>query len=206
MRKLVVSRKLSRIGLASLAALSALSLASLATAGASDRSSYVLFAPGSESISMNGSMDDVSRARALRQGSEALLYVRHGGSAYVIRDPATLKQAEAIFEPQRALGARQAKLGEQQAELGAQQAKLGAEQARIGARQAAATPRQAEELARQQNELGRRQGLLGEQQGALGEKQGALGRQQEQESRIASGKFQALLSDALRRGIARRID
>ena len=204
--KLPVPRDRSRIALAGLAALSALAMALPDVAGAAERASYVLLSPGSESVTMSGSSEDVRRARALRSGNEALLYVRRGPAAYVIRDAATLRQVKAIFEPQEALGARQAELGSQQAELGERQARLGAEQARLGSRQANATPRQAAELARQQSELGRRQGELGRLQAALGERQSRLGEEQNRLSRIAGDKLQALLADALRRGVARRVN
>jgi hypothetical protein len=193
-----------RTALAGLAALSALALSPAATAA--DHGSYVLFSPGSDSISMSGSGDDLGRARALRVGNEALLYVRQGGAAYVIRDPATLRQARALFEPQEALGAQQAALGSRQAELGSRQAALGAEQARLGARQANATPSEQAELGRQQGELGERQGEIGQQQNALGEQQNALGREQNRLARIADDRLEALVADALRRGLAQRVD
>src|SRR3712207_4029658 len=93
-----------------------------------DRTSYVLFSQGGRDTTMSGSTDDLRRARRLRRGEEALLYVRQDGAAYVIRDAATLRRAEALFEPQRAMGARQAELGSRQAALGGRQAELGAEQ------------------------------------------------------------------------------
>jgi hypothetical protein len=203
--KFRLSHNRPRIALAGMAALCALTLSQPAAA-VGDRPSYVLFAPDSDSTSMSGSTDDLQRARALRVGKEALLYVREGGAAYVIRDPATLRQAKALFEPEEAVGAQQGELGRQQGELGARQGRLGAEQARLGMRQANATPREAAEIARQQGELGRQQGELGRQQGALGAKQGALGREQARLAQIASEKLQALLADAMRRGLARRID
>src|SRR5690348_11867340 len=107
---------------------------------------YVLFEPGSRSISMSGSMDDVRDAKSFRSDGEGLLYVRQGGSAYVIRDAATLRRARALFEPQKALGARQAELGSRQSALGRQQSQLGAQQAQLGARQASSTPAEAEAL------------------------------------------------------------
>jgi hypothetical protein len=202
--KFQVSRNRSRMALAGLAAFSALAMSVPDVAIAAERASYVLFSPGSESVTMSGSSEDVRRARALRSGNEPLLYVRRGSAAYVIRDAATLRQAKAIFEPQEALGARQAELGSRQAALGERQARLGAEQARLGSRQADATPRQAAELARQQSEFGRRQGELGRLQATLGEQQSRLGEEQNRLSRIAGDKLQALLADALRRGVARR--
>ncbi|HEV2747681.1 MAG TPA: hypothetical protein VGW34_10330 [Allosphingosinicella sp.] len=206
-----VPRHCRRIALAVAAALSAIGPvvpggAAASTAEAADRASYVLLAPGSRSSTMSGSMEDLRRAQSLRAGREGLLYVRYGGAAYVIRDAATLRRAQAIFEPQEALGARQAELGSRQAALGSRQAKLGAEQARLGARQASASPDRADELGRQQDALGRRQDALGEQQDALGRQQDALGREQDRLGRAAEAKFRALLADAVRRGLAQRVN
>lgn len=163
-----------------------------------DHTAYVLLSPGSQSSTMSGSMDDLRRARALRAGREGLLYVRQGGAAYVIRDAATLRQAETIFAPQQALGERQAELGSRQAALGGRQAALGAEQARLGGLQAGASPRRAEAFARQQAELGRQQDALGQQQDALGREQDRLGRQ-------ADAALRNLVAVAIRRGLAQRM-
>lgn len=178
-----------------------------AVAGESeDRTSYVLFSQDSRDVTMSGSTEDIERARALRSGREALLYVRQGGAAYVIRDPATLRRARLIFEPQEALGARQAELGSRQAALGGLQAQLGAQQARLGAQQASASPGRVAELGRQQAVLGRRQDELGRRQNALGTQQSALGREQARLAREADSKFRALLADAMRSGVARRVN
>jgi hypothetical protein len=202
--------KAHRLALAVLAALCASVIAAdpsaATTAHSTDRSSYVFLSPGSRSSTMSGSMDDMRRAEALRSGREGLLYVREAGVAYVIRDAATLRQAEAIFEPQRALGVQQAELGKRQAALGERQGRLGAEQGRLGRLQAASAPRRAGEFGRQQSELGRQQGELGRQQGVLGQQQGALGREQARLARIADSRLQALVAEAIRRGIAQRAD
>ena len=197
-----------RIALGALVALSGL-IVLIQPAGAvqsGDRSSYVLLTASSQSSTMSGSTDDLRRARALRTGREGLLYVRQGGAAYVIRDAATLRRAEAIFEPQQAMGARQAELGSRQAALGSRQAALGAEQARLGARQAVASPSRQDALARQQDELGRRQDALGRQQDALGRQQDALGREQDRLGREAQGRLRALVADAIRSGVAQRVN
>lgn len=172
----------------------------------SQRTSYVLLSPGNSNSTMSGSTDDLRRAQALRAGREGLLYVRQNGIAYVVRDAATLSRAEAIFAPQRVMGARQAELGSRQSAFGSRQAALGAEQARLGARQASASPRQQQVLGRQQAELGRRQDALGRQQDALGRQQSALGREQSRLGREADAKFRDLLADALRSGVARRVN
>jgi hypothetical protein len=208
----VIPSLISRpIALAVLAALSAVLLlvsapAALASGHSDDRFSYILFSEGSRSTTMSGSLDELGRARALRRGNEALLYVRRDGNAWIIRDSATLRRAQAIFEPQQALGARQAALGSRQAALGSRQAALGAEQGRLGRLQSGAKPARQLELGRQQHELGRQQNELGRQQNLLGQQQSALGREQARLAREADVQFRALLEDAIRRGIAQRID
>lgn len=197
--------KFRSLALAALAASAAAMSVASATAGG-DHTNYVLFTPGTESISMSGSTNDVERARAIRRGNESLLYVREGGAAYVIRDPATLRAAAALFKPQSDLGERQGELGRRQGELGARQGELGAEQGRLGALQANSPPREAAQLAIQQGELGRRQGELGRQQGELGRQQGELGREQARLAEIAQEKLHALVADALHRGLAQRVD
>jgi hypothetical protein len=204
----ILSLQCRRIALAALAALcGSIALVQPVAAGpiqSDGGTSYVLLTAGSQNSMMSGSTYDLRRAHAIRVGREGLLYVRQGGAAYVIRDAATLRRAEAIFEPQQALGARQAELGSRQAALGDRQAALGAQQARLGARQAGASPRQAAALAHRQDELGRQQDALGRQQDALGRQQDALGREQERLGRQAEGPFRALVEDAIRRGVAQR--
>jgi hypothetical protein len=185
-----------------------LAIAPLGTASAepADRLSYVLLADKDGDAMMSGSTDDVRRARAMRAGDEPLLYVRQDSTAYVIRDPAILARAEAILAPQEELGRRQGELGKQQGELGRRQGALGAEQGRLARRMANSTPAQMGELGRQQGELGHQQSALGEQQGALGRQQGALGREQARLAEAAQPKFRALLAEAIRRGVAHRVD
>ncbi len=208
----LLADKCRRIALVALAAFFApilLASPQAAVAGvadASDRLSYVLLSQGSRSSTMSGSTEDLRRARSLRNGQEGLLYIRDGGEAYVIRDAATLREAEAIFEPQKAMGARQAELGSRQAALGHRQARLGAEQARIGRLQASASPARAEALGRQQDALGRQQDELGRQQDALGRQQDALGREQDRLGREADARFRSLVAEALQRGVAQRVD
>lgn len=167
---------------------------------------YVFFDAGSRGAEMSGSIEDVRRAKALRTGDDGLLYVRQDGAAYVIRDAATLAKAKALFEPQEALGRQQAELGSRQAALGRDQAQLGAQQAALGRRQVSLSPDADAELSRQQAELGRQQAALGKRQGDLGRQQAELGRQQAEAGRIAEQQIRALLDEAVRSGLAKRID
>ena len=173
--------------------------------GSTDRLSYVLLTGNDGSTMMSGSSDDIRRARALRTGDAPLLYVRDHGVAYVIRDAAILRRAEEIMRPQRELGDRQGELGKQQGELGRRQGALGAEQGRLGAKMADARVRELGELGRQQGELGRQQAALGEQQAELGRHQAELGRQQARLAELAQPQFRALVTEALHRGLAQRV-
>lgn len=171
-----------------------------------DRLNFVLYSDGATSSYGSGHVDDFTSASRYRSGKAPMLYVREGGSAYVIRDAAILARAQAIMAPQRALGERQGALGRQQGELGRRQGKLGAEQGRLGAQMAHANPRRVSEIARQQAELGRQQSALGVEQSALGARQSDLGRQQSRQAEIAEPKLRALVAEAVRSGLAQRVD
>jgi bla regulator protein BlaR1 len=175
-----------------------------ATSESGHRLSYVLMTGDGDSM-MSASSADYDGARALRAGGAPLLYVRQNGAAYVIRDPAILRRAEQIMQPQQEMGRRQAELGRQQAGLGGQQGAIGAQQGRLGAMMAASTPAQMRALGDQQRDLGRRQEALGVQQAALGQRQAALGREQARLAALAEPQFRALLDEAIRRGLARRV-
>jgi hypothetical protein len=171
-----------------------------------DRLSYVLMTGSGNDSMVSGSSDDMRRAAALRSGNAPLLYIRENGVAYVIRDPAILQRAERIMQPQRELGERQGALGRQQGELGRRQGALGREQGRLGRMMADARVRELGDLGRQQGELGRQQAALGEQQAALGRRQGELGREQARLAELAQPQLRSLVDEAIRRGLAQRVD
>lgn len=175
-------------------------------ADSTDRLSYVLMTGAGNDSMMSGSVDDLNRAEALRAGHAPMLYVRQDGVAYVIRDPAILRRADAIVRPQHELARRQGDLGRQQGELGRRQGLLGAEQGRLAAMMVSARLRDTGDLGRQQGELGRRQAELGAQQAALGRQQEALGREQARLGELSKPQLRALIADAVRRGMAQRVD
>jgi hypothetical protein len=201
------SATLLRNALCALSLASAPLLASPAAAhdGSGDSLSYVYYADGSGSSMGSGDTSDWQRAKALRAGDAPFLYIRDDSGAYVIRDAATLARVREIMAPQQALGKRQGALGRQQGELGRRQGAIGAEQGLLARQMAAARPRDMGALGRQQAALGSRQSELGVQQAALGAQQAELGRQQAEAARIAQPKFRALISDAVRRGLAQRV-
>ena len=86
---------------------------------------------------VNGSPRDYERGKALRQSpQEQLFWFQRGGKEYVLRDAATLKQLQALFEPQMSLGQQQAALGAKQARLADQLTDIVARQAEQGEQQA----------------------------------------------------------------------
>ena len=199
-----------------------------------DGDSWILLYGNGSSTMMSGSMDDLRKLKRLRGDSkEPVLWYRHDGKEYVIRDPATLKQAREILRPQMELGARQGELGARQGALGAQQGALGAKQGALGGQQGALGAQMAslaaeragrdsdderdlearerelevrmEELGRQQEELGRQQEALGRQQEELGRQQEELGRQQEAASKKAERELRGLLEQAIRSGAAQEV-
>ncbi|HEY3949602.1 hypothetical protein [Phenylobacterium sp.] len=174
--------------------------------GVSDHTSYLLFAEGSRSIDVSGSTGEAGRARASRIGLEAMLYVREGAAAYVIRDPATLRRARALFVSEDALGAQQTALSSQQATLSKLQTELAREQDRLSHLQSHAAPSDAADLTREQNALGRDVNELGRVINSLGRDISILGGSQDQLAEDARMEFQDLFAEALRRGVARRID
>jgi beta-lactamase regulating signal transducer with metallopeptidase domain len=116
---------------------------------------YVMFLDDHHT-SMSGSLSDVDRARRFRRPNEQLLWFRHRGREFVVRDPALLAQVVDLWKPVNVIGEQQGRLGEQQGVLGEQQGKLGERQGKLGA---------------EQGELGERQGRLGDRQAQLDERE-----------------------------------
>ena len=183
----------------------ALAPAAALHAASLDRLSYVLVT-GDGSSTMSGSSEDFERFEALRTGKTPLLFVSDHGAAYVIRDPGLLHRAEAIMRPQQELGHRQGELGRMQGDLGRAQGALGAEQGRLGAQMADTTPRHMGDLGAKQAALGRQQSALGARQADLGRQQAELGRQQARLAEQAKPQFQALVAEAIKRGLAQRVN
>jgi hypothetical protein len=156
-------------------------------------------------ISSDGNSDVANSLR--RSFSGDFIWFIHDGKAYIIRDPATVKQAIDFFAPTQELGREQEALGKQQEALGAQQEALGAKQEALGEQMekvrvkipdltaeleklqadlkklgADATQddlgRIQEKIGEIQSRIGEQQSKAGEEQAKLGEKQGALGEEQ----------------------------
>src|SRR5271155_5437182 len=156
-------------------------------------------------ISSDGNSDVANSLR--RSFSGDFIWFIRAGKAYIIRDPATVKQAMDFFAPAQALGRQQEELGKQQEALGAQQEALGAKQEALGEQmekvrvkipdltaeleklqadlKKLGTDGTQDDLGRIQEKIGEIQERIaevqsqaGEKQSELGEKQGALGEEQ----------------------------
>jgi beta-lactamase regulating signal transducer with metallopeptidase domain len=168
-------------------------------------------------ITSDGNSDVANSLR--RSFSGDFIWFIRDGKAYIIRDPATIKQAMDFFAPTQELGRKQEELGRQQEALGAQQEALGAKQEALGAQMekvrvkipdltAELEKLQAdlkklgadgtqddfgriqEKIGEIQSRIGELQSKAGEEQAKLGEKQGALGEEQ-----VKLGEQQGELGD-----------
>ena len=143
---------------------------------------------------IEGRREEIDKARKQAHGD--FLWFTHDGKSYVVDDPTTLAQIEAMYKPMEELGRQQEELGKQQEALGKQQEALGEQQekasvptpdmskeiaeideamARLKANQGKAMNE--EQFAELQSKLGDLQGKLGAIQGEIGAKQGQFGEQ-----------------------------
>ena len=182
-----------------------------------------------------GSTEDLREAQRQRSGDEEMLWVRKGKARYVVRDPATLRQLQALHNEMSALGRAQARIGEQQGKLGEQQGALGLRQAEIaagaariaaeratqaardagreaarGAGAAAAAAELAEQrrmdaLDARQRGLSDQMRALSDRQVAFGREQAALGEKQAAASAHASREANRLIEQAIKQGLAQPI-
>ena len=150
---------------------------------------------GSGQMSFNGNIHSSELDKARKQASgKDFLWFERGGKAYIVDDPATLAQIEAMYKPMEDLGRQQDELGKKQEALGKQQEELDKQQetasvptpdmskeiAQIEAAMAKLKASQGknmtqDEFGELQEKLSELQTRLGEIQGQIGEKQGEFG-------------------------------
>jgi beta-lactamase regulating signal transducer with metallopeptidase domain len=146
---------------------------------------------GSEHMSFSGDIhtSDIDKARQ-QAGGKDFLWFTHEGKSYIVDDPATLAQIEAMYKPMEELGRQQEELGKKQEVLGKQQEEIGNQQEKASV----PTPDMSKEIAQieaamaklkasqgksmTQDEFGELQEKLGDLQGRLGEIQGEIGSKQ----------------------------
>ncbi|EKQ65684.1 hypothetical protein MOU_05059 [Xanthomonas citri pv. malvacearum str. GSPB1386] len=159
---------------------------------------------------MHGTPDDLHTARRYAGDGRRVLWFRADGKQYLVRDPTLLHQlavaylrSQQLADAQARLAARQQALSERQAALAAQlsahaeprllQASTRTASATTStAAQPPATPDALQALARQQQALAQRQAVLASKQAGA--------------SRLATQQALKVLREALRSGLAMRID
>jgi hypothetical protein len=157
---------------------------------------------GDGSMSFNGNIHSSELDKARRQANgKDFLWFERDGKQYIVDDPSTLAQIEAMYKPMEELGRQQEELGKKQEALGNQQEELGKKQeaasvptpdmskeiaqieesmAKLKAAQGKNMTQDQfgelqEKLGELQSRIGEIQGEIGEKQGEFGEKMGALG-------------------------------
>ena len=95
-------------------------------AGGDSKQDAYLLTTGQDSLSTNFDFDSYERMRAKHAGD--FLWVRRGGVGYLIEDPATLREAQALFAPLRALEPEQKDLSRRQEALSEKEEALDREQ------------------------------------------------------------------------------
>lgn len=185
--------------------------------------------------SMSGKLSDIERARRHKQPNEQVLWFRDQGREYVIRDPATLKEAEAVWRPVNEIGAAQGKLGHQLGELGRKLGQLGSQQGLLGtrqgtlatreatlslresnsslsdaqrtelARQRAALQQQARELDKQMRGLEKQTKELETRMEPLSREMEVLGKKMEAAAPRAQGELRGLFQRSIASGIAKQV-
>jgi len=192
-----------------------------------DQDAYVLVQDGHNL--MDASLDDLREARRLAGNDGEILWLRHAGHRYVVRDPAALARFQELHAQTLELADAQAELGDQQGDLGERQGDLGegmgelsAQMAESAARQAeaavaashgAASQAQIERMAAQRateqlrrQDLGKKIQELARQQAQLGLQQAKLGKQQADASVRARQQAEQLIREAIAQGLASPID
>ncbi|QNH19315.1 BlaR1 peptidase M56 [Xanthomonas sp. GW] len=192
-----------------------------------EQDAYVLVQDGHNL--MDASLDDLREARRLAGNDGEILWLRHAGHRYVVRDPAALARFQELHaqtlelaDAQAELGDQQGDLGERQGDLGERMAELSAQMAESAARQAeaavaashgAASQAQIERMAAQRateqlrrQDLGKKIQELAKQQAQLGLQQSRLGKQQADASARARQQAEQLIREAIAQGLATPID
>jgi DNA repair exonuclease SbcCD ATPase subunit len=159
-------------------------------------SSYIVVLNHSVTIGDSGDTEELATAKGLHSkiGGGDLIWFKHEGKEYVIRDRATIDRAHELYKPIHELGAQQDELGKQQDELGKQQDALGDQMEEVKVkipdmtadldrikermREIAEKGGTQSEIGDLQSELGELQSRIGEIQSQAGHEQSKIGRQQ----------------------------
>ncbi len=184
---------------------------------------FAVIGPGEKSSMALSDLDDLDdlddlQKEARRNGVGGFWFQLEGES-YIVRDKATVEEAQRIVKPMMDIGREQGEYGAKMGKLGAKMGEIGALQGRMGAMRAQlamyrlgdedkdAVEKFERELDAHSDELrGMRseQRAMAREQKALGKEQGKLGRKQSQATREARIGLRALAERAVANGKAVR--
>lgn len=77
-------------------------------------------------ITMQGTENDLAKARALQQGDQPLLWIRRGSNTYVVRDRATVQRAKDAYAPMTDMARAQGQMAGRQGEVAGREGGLAA--------------------------------------------------------------------------------
>ncbi|NID16948.1 M56 family metallopeptidase [Luteibacter yeojuensis] len=162
---------------------------------------------------VNGSDDDIRRARAQREGAGDYAWYRDGSRAWVLKDPAYVKRIREAYDRAR-VPADDARDGaEKQAAIDERQAVLNAQMAKLSMRQAELVSRQADPsgsrdpvayaaghaaIGKEQADIAKDIAELDKQRAAIGQKRAIAARRQAEAAQKANAEVQAIVAEAIR--------
>ena len=196
------------------AALATLVCGARATMASGTQISYV--AVSGDTVMMSGDMRDLAKARSQSRarGGADILWFRHAGKEYVVRDAAIAAELRSLHAPEDALSRQQDALSREQDRLSARQEELGARQEDLEHRmdeivdhqedgaERPAVAAERSELSGRLEALSHDQSDLSRLEEELSRKEEALSGKEEELSRQIERKVQTLLADVVSRGIA----
>lgn len=179
---------------------------------------YAIVRGNSGQLEFSGDVhnDEIKKARSLAHGD--FLWFRRGAKSYLVDDPATMAQIEALYKPMEELGRQQETLGRKQEEarvptpdLSKEMAEINRDMAKLQAKLGKTVSQEdlgelQSKLGDLQGKLGELQGQMGERQGKIGEMQGKLGEEQGKLAEQAERKVRAIIDESLKNGKARPVN
>ncbi|MGE7138111.1 M56 family metallopeptidase [Luteibacter sp. NPDC031894] len=162
---------------------------------------------------VNGSDDDIRRARGERTGAGDYAWYRDGKRAWVLKDPSYVKRIREAYargyvpvEKVRESDEKQAEIDQRQAVLNDQMARLSMKQAQLvsrqsnpdGSRDPAAYAAGHEAIGREQAELAKQIAELEKQRAVIGQARAAEARRQAEAARKENEEVQAIMAEAVR--------
>lgn len=178
-----------------------------------DRDAYLLM-EGNQSTSMNISLDDLQRLRRTLSGD--VLWLRRGGSTYVIQDKAFLLQVKGLFAPLRALDPEREELHRRERALDRKEEAFDREEEELdrirdshddeedeeGAGPRGLSDAERRDLERRSRELESLRRPLREEQREIEALERAFDRKEEELEKKAEGELWKLIDRALASGLA----